>query len=46
MTEDRGQKPKEGEPRGLSPAAIGFTLGAAAVAWMIVKFIGQLGVLR
>jgi hypothetical protein len=40
MTDDRGQK-KEEASRGLSPAAIGFTLGAAAVAWMLVKLFTQ-----
>ncbi len=44
MSEDRNQPPKEGEQtRGLSPAAIGLSLGAATVVWMIVRFIGQLG---
>ena len=44
MSEERPQPPKDGEAtRALSPAAIALTLGAATVAWMIVKFIGQLG---
>ena len=42
MTDERHQPPKEGEAtRGLSPAVIGFTLGAAAVAWMILKLVTQ-----
>ena len=46
MSTEPAQKPKEEaeSTRGLSPATIGLTLGAAAVVWMVVKFIGQLGV--
>ncbi len=41
MTADRSQKPKEGESVGLGPTAIGFTLGAAAVVWMLIKLVTQ-----
>ena len=40
MTDDRSQKPKEGEPTtGLTPVQIGAALGAAALAWMIAEWL-------
>lgn len=39
MSDERSQKPKEGHPTGLSPAAIGLTLGLAAAAWMIAEWL-------
>jgi hypothetical protein len=39
MTEERSQKPTEGASRGLSPLAIGLTLGLAATGWMIAEWL-------
>ena len=40
MTDDRSQKPKEGEATsGLSPVQIGAILGLAAVAWMLADWL-------
>ena len=45
MNDPGSQKPKEGHATALSPAAIGFTLGAAALAWMLVRLVfGGFGV--